>query len=44
MGGAAAPLPADAEAGVPPVGAQRCSQGTLTPPIGRGFKELNETR
>ncbi len=39
MGGAAASLPADAEAGVPPVEAKRDSQGTLIPPMGPGFKE-----
>ena len=34
MGGAAASLPADAEAGVPPARAQRHSQVTLVPPKG----------
>ncbi|MDP6524421.1 MAG: hypothetical protein QGI24_01130 [Kiritimatiellia bacterium] len=43
LGGAAASLPADAEAGVPPVGAQSHSQGTVTPPKGRASNEHNKT-
>ncbi|MDP6525120.1 MAG: U32 family peptidase [Kiritimatiellia bacterium] len=42
MGGAAASLPADAEAGVPPVRAQRRNQGILTLPQGPEFEEFTE--
>ena len=38
LGGAAASLPADAEAGVPPAGAQRHNQGIPNPPVGQGIK------
>jgi hypothetical protein len=37
LGGAAASLPADAEAGVPPVHRHRSNQGVLTPLKGWGF-------
>ena len=40
-GGAAASLPSDAEAGVPPVGTQRHSQGTLNPHGGGDPGESN---